>query len=146
MLESFIYLLFYLIFSIPVVYFFAVWRSCLILFSTLFLGLWYNICCVAFLFYFLRFCSFTRSTISVVSHSRFAFSIHWYTERSNQSNWLILSQFVPGRVVQSVGHLTRKSEVLGTMPGMATYFRFSFRCFKRGSCQLLAKVCARSTG
>ena len=27
----------------------------------------------------------------------------------------------------------------------ATYFRFSFRCFKRGRCQLLAKVCARST-
>ena len=29
---------------------------------------------------------------------------------------------------------------------LATYFRFSFRCFKKGSCQLLAKVCARSTG
>ena len=28
----------------------------------------------------------------------------------------------------------------------ATYFRFSFRFFKKGSCQLLAKVCARSTG
>ena len=27
-----------------------------------------------------------------------------------------------------------------------TYFRFSFRFFKKGSCQLLAKVCARSTG
>ena len=52
----------------------------------------------------------------------------------------------PGRVAQSVGHLTRKSEVLGTIPGLATYFRFSFRCIKRGSCQLLAKVCARSTG
>ena len=33
----------------------------------------------------------------------------------------------PGRVVQSVGHLTRKSEVLGSVPGLATYFRFSFR-------------------
>ena len=31
-------------------------------------------------------------------------------------------------------------------PGLATYFRFSFRFFKKGSCQLLAKVCARSTG
>ena len=30
--------------------------------------------------------------------------------------------------------------------GLATYFRFSFRFFKKGSCQLLAKVCARSTG
>ena len=52
----------------------------------------------------------------------------------------------PENVVQSVGHLTRKSEVLGSIPGLATYFRFSFRFFKRGSCQLLAKVCARSTG
>ena len=46
----------------------------------------------------------------------------------------------PGRVAQSVGHLTRKTEVLGSIPGLATYFRFSFRCFKRGSCQLLAKT------
>ena len=51
-----------------------------------------------------------------------------------------------GRVAQSVGHLTRKSGVLGSMPGLVTYFRFSFRFFKKGSCQLLAKVCARSTG
>ena len=53
---------------------------------------------------------------------------------------------VPGRVAQSVGHLTRKSGVLGSIPGLATYFRFSFRFFKKSSCQLLAKVCARSTG
>ena len=33
----------------------------------------------------------------------------------------------PGRVAQSVGHLTRKSEVLCSIPGLATYFRFSFR-------------------
>ena len=52
----------------------------------------------------------------------------------------------PGRVAQSVGHLTRKSGVLGSIPGLATYFPFSFRFFKKGSCQLLAKVCARSTG
>ena len=52
----------------------------------------------------------------------------------------------PGRVVQSVGHVTRKSGVLGSIPGLATYFRFSFLFFKKGSCQLLAKVCARSTG
>ena len=52
----------------------------------------------------------------------------------------------PGRVAQSEGHLTRKSGVLGSIPGLATYFRFSFRFFKKGSCQLLAKVCARSTG
>ena len=53
---------------------------------------------------------------------------------------------LPGRVAQSVGHLTRRSGVLGLIPGLATYFRFSFRFFKKGSCQLLAKVCARSTG
>ena len=51
-----------------------------------------------------------------------------------------------GRVAQSVGHLTRKSGVLGSIPGLATYFRFSFHFFKKGSYQLLAKVCARSTG
>ena len=28
-----------------------------------------------------------------------------------------------GRVAQSVGHLTRKSGVLGSIPGLATYFR-----------------------
>ena len=52
----------------------------------------------------------------------------------------------PGRVAQSVGHLTCKSGVLGSIPGLATYFRFSFHFFKKGSCHLLAKVCARSTG
>ena len=47
----------------------------------------------------------------------------------------------PGCVAQSVGHLTRKSGVLGSIPDLATYFHFSFRFFKKGSCQLLAKVC-----
>ena len=28
----------------------------------------------------------------------------------------------PGRVAQSVGHLTRKSGVLGSIPSLATYF------------------------
>ena len=52
----------------------------------------------------------------------------------------------PGHVAQSVGHLTRKSGARGSIPGLATYFHFSFCFFKKGSCQLLAKVCARSTG
>ena len=52
----------------------------------------------------------------------------------------------PGRVAQSVEHLTRKSGVLGSIPGLATYFRFCFRFFKKGSCQLLVKECSRSTG
>ena len=54
--------------------------------------------------------------------------------------------YEPGRIAQSVGHLTCKLGVLGSMPGLATYFRFSFCFFKKGSCQLLAKVCAGSTG
>ena len=53
---------------------------------------------------------------------------------------------LPGRVAQSVGHLTRKSGVLGSTPCLATDFRFSFHFFKKGSCQLQAKVCAQSTG
>ena len=59
---------------------------------------------------------------------------------------IIIVLSVPGRVAQSVGHLTHKSGVLGSIPGRATYFRFSFRFVMKGSCQLLAKVCARSTG
>ena len=42
-----------------------------------------------------------------------------------------LKVFLPGRVAESVGHLTRKSGVLGSIPGLATYFRFSFRFFKK---------------
>ena len=59
---------------------------------------------------------------------------------------IISSRGKPGRVAQSVWYLTRKSGVPGSIPCLATYFRFSFRFFKKGSCQLLAKVCARSTG
>ena len=33
----------------------------------------------------------------------------------------------PSRVAQSVGHLTRKSEVLGSIPGLAIYFCFFCR-------------------
>ena len=38
----------------------------------------------------------------------------------------------PGRVAQSVGHLSRKSGVLGSIHGLATYFRFSFRFLQEG--------------
>ena len=68
------------------------------------------------------------------------------TESSSGTDRIGVCMSMPGRVAQSVGHLTRKSGVLGSIPGLATYFRFSFRFFKKGSCQLLAKVCARSTG
>ena len=59
---------------------------------------------------------------------------------------LIQEGQLPGHIAQSVGHLTRKSGVLGSIPGLGTYFRFSFRFFKKGICQLLAKIFARSTG
>ena len=47
---------------------------------------------------------------------------------------------MPGLAAQSVGRLTQDPEVPGSTPGPATYVRFSFRFFKKGSCQLLAKV------
>ena len=37
----------------------------------------------------------------------------------------------PGRIAQSVGHLTRKSGVLGSIPSLATYFCFSFAFSRR---------------
>ena len=43
----------------------------------------------------------------------------------------VLVTALPGRVAQSVGHLTRKSGVLGSIPGLATYFCFSFRFSRR---------------
>ena len=52
----------------------------------------------------------------------------------------------PSRVAQSVAHLTQEPKVPGPIPGPAAYFRFSFRWFKKDSCQLLAKECAQSTG
>ena len=52
----------------------------------------------------------------------------------------------PGRVAQSVARLTQEPEVPDSIPGPATVFRLSFRWFKKGSCQLLAKVYALSTG
>ena len=73
--------------------------------------------------------------------------VQWETSRSHtQFMQDVVSEAKPGRVAQSVGLLTRKSGVLGSIPGLATYFCFSFRFLKKGSCQLLAKVCARSTG
>ena len=43
----------------------------------------------------------------------------------------IFQTFQPGRIAQSVGHLTSKSGVLSWIPGLATYFRLFFRFFKR---------------
>ena len=49
-----------------------------------------------------------------------------YSKYNNASSYWNVST-KPGRVTQSVGHLTHKSEVLSSIPGLATYFRFSFR-------------------
>ena len=38
-----------------------------------------------------------------------------------------LPRLLPGRVAQSVARLTKEPEVPGSIPGPATYFRFSFR-------------------
>ena len=46
---------------------------------------------------------------------------------------------MPDRVAQSTARLTHEPEVPGSIPGPATYFRFSFRLFKKGSCHLLKK-------
>ena len=43
------------------------------------------------------------------------------------NSFISLYAIMPGRIAQSVGHLTRKSGVLGSIPGLATYFSFSFR-------------------
>ena len=72
--------------------------------------------------------------------------VRWRTGHRTSDLWLLSLTLRPGRVAQSVGHLTSKSGVLGSIPGLATYFRSSFHFFKKGSCQLLARVCARSTG
>ena len=47
---------------------------------------------------------------------------------SNKFSWFETLKF---DCIKSVGHLTRKSGVLGSIPGLATYFRFSFRFSRR---------------
>ena len=48
---------------------------------------------------------------------------------------------MPGRVAQSVGYLTRKFDSRS-----GHILSILLRLIQEGSCQLLAKVCARSTG
>ena len=77
----------------------------------------------------------------------FLFFIQWMSVGPSLHSFFTLCYGLIGMILcLVVGHLTRKSGVLGSIPGLATYFRFSFRFFKKGSCQLLAEVCARSTG
>ena len=44
-----------------------------------------------------------------------------------------------GRVAQSVGHLTRKSWVLGLIPVLVAYFRLFFRLFQEGQLSVTGK-------
>ena len=50
-------------------------------------------------------------------------------ERPTYLSTLTSSQ---GRVAQSVGHPTHKSGVLGSIPGLATYFLFLLPLFQEG--------------
>ena len=52
----------------------------------------------------------------------------------------------PGRLSQLVGHLTRKSKVLGSIPGLATYFRFSFPLIQEGQLSVTGKILFNSFG
>ena len=57
------------------------------------------------------------------------------TMLGNKMNFLM-----PDPIAQSVARPTQEPEVTGLIPGPATYFRFSFRWFKKGNCQLQAKT------
>ena len=53
-------------------------------------------------------------------------TVTWIEKKNPNTHQVIHSiSALPGRKGQSVGHLTRKSGVLGSIPGLATYF-FSF--------------------
>ena len=47
--------------------------------------------------------------------------------QSHTSVSVIFQLLSPGRVAQSVAHLTYKPEVPDSIPGLATYFHFPFR-------------------
>ena len=71
--------------------------------------------------------------------SLFSYQFQWLNAEPNLLDQLCM-QFK--RLVNS----SKMQRYYIPLPGLATYFRFSFRFFKKSSCQLLAKVCARSTG
>ena len=54
------------------------------------------------------------------------YNFSWHTQCTVTPLRLLRNQ-KPGRKAQSVGHLTRKSEVLSSITGLVTYFRFYFR-------------------
>ena len=63
----------------------------------------------------------TQKKFSAQGAKKVEYGIHVYEQIFFLQDLYIDSQFMwPGRVAQSVGHLTRKSGVLGSIPGLAT--------------------------
>ena len=58
----------------------------------------------------------------------------------------VLVNRLGGLSLRSTTDTTRKSEVQGKIPGLATYLNFSSADSRMAVVKLLAKVCARSTG
>ena len=52
----------------------------------------------------------------------------------------------PGGIVLSVGHLTCKSEVLGSIPGLATYFSFLLSLIQEGQLSVTGESMCTSVG
>ena len=72
-----------------------------------------------------------KCEIKLRRHVPARYSITSMTQTPSMFDTGVVQANKPGRVAQSVGHLTRKSGVLGSIAGLATYFRFSFRFFSR---------------
>ena len=69
--------------------------------------------------------------------------------RGNNSVWSLIEELLPSILPLALSALQWPVQSLcslSSVSDLATYFRFTFRWFKSGSCQLLAKVWARSTG
>ena len=62
-----------------------------------------------------------------VLHSKKASYLRWRNKgNSVAAKYFLSSCYICSKCIRLVGHLTGKSEILGSIPGLATYFRFSF--------------------
>ena len=87
-------------------------------------------------------CNFVINNYTFNENMRQTLKIRYFPLTQDTYQYTLQS----GYVGQSVAPLTQEPKVPGSNPGPATYFHFSFRWIKKGSCQLLTKVCAQSTG
>ena len=72
-----------------------------------------------------------RDIISDIGLVYTGIELHFrFNSRRLRRNDIIILR--PGRVAQSVGHLTRKSEVLGSIPGLANILSFLLPLFQEG--------------